>query len=209
MLVHPWDASLDDDEWRDWLRDGRDFGQLVSVGSGWPVVVPTHFVLDGDVVLVHLARPNPLWSSVEATGRVVLSVIDDYAYIPTWWRTGQAGGGTGGVPTSYYSAVQLRCTAELVDDPAEKAELLRRQLRHFQPEGRYDEPDVQGAHSRLLSGIRGARLSVVEVLAKFKFDDHKPEALRSSVTERLRHRGGPRDLSAASEQSRRLHRGRA
>ncbi len=32
MLIHPWDAALDDDEWRDWLADGRDFGQLVVNG---------------------------------------------------------------------------------------------------------------------------------------------------------------------------------
>lgn len=208
MLVHPWDAHLDNDEWRQWLGQGRDFGQLLSVGGDWPVVVPTHFVLDGDAVLVHLARPNPIWSSIETTGRAVLSVIDDYAYIPSYWRTGPEVAGSGGVPTSYYSALQLRCQVELVDDPAEKAELLRKQLRHFQPEGRYEEPELEGPHHRLLSGIRGARLSVIEVLAKFKFDDHKPEALRASINNRLRQRGGLRDRSAASEQLRRLDRKR-
>jgi transcriptional regulator len=206
MLVHPWDSALDKDEWWPWLNQGRDFGQLISVGTEWPVVVPTHFVVDGDEVLVHLARPNPIWSSIQATGRAVLSVVDDYAYIPTYWRTGPEVAETGGVPTSYYSAVQLRCRAELVDDPAGKAELLRKQLRHFQPEGRYEEPQVQGEHDRLLSGIRGVRLSIVEALAKFKFDDHKPEALRVSISERLRQRGGTRDLSASAEQSRRLER---
>lgn len=203
MLVHPWDACLDDGEWRRWLSEGRDFGQLIGVGGGWPVVVPTHFVWDGDSVLVHLSRPNPIWPSIETTGRAVLSVIDDYSYIPTHWRTPEPAG-DGGVPTSYYSAVQLRCRASLVDDPAEKAELLRKQLRHFQPEGRYEDPEVGGPHDRLLSGIRGVRLSVVEVLAKFKFDDHKPQALRESINERLRERGGERDLSASSEQLRRL-----
>jgi transcriptional regulator len=112
MLVHPWDAAVDEDEWRHWLGGGRDFGQLISVGNGWPVVVPTHFVVDDDLVLVHLARPNPIWDSIEATGRAVLSVLDDYAYIPTYWRVEPEGAETGRVPTSYYSAVQLRCEAE-------------------------------------------------------------------------------------------------
>ena len=208
MLVLPWDGPLPEDDWRQWLSQGRDFGQLISVGDQWPIVVPTHFVLDGDAVLVHLARPNLIWASIETTGLAVLSVMDDYAYIPTYWRTGPGDADTAGVPTSYYSAVQLKCRAELVDDPAAKAELLRKQLHHFQPEGRYEEPQVQGEHGRLLSGIRGVRLTVVEALASFKFDDHKPEALRVSISERLRQRGGSRDLSASAEQLRRLERKR-
>jgi hypothetical protein len=41
-------------------------------------------------------------------------------------------------------------------------------------------------------------------VVKFKYDDHKPEALRRSISERLQQRGGPRDLCASAEQSRRL-----
>jgi hypothetical protein len=29
MLVHPWDASVSDDEWREWLGTIAPFGQLV------------------------------------------------------------------------------------------------------------------------------------------------------------------------------------
>lgn len=62
VLIHPWDAPLDAAEWQAFLAEGHDFGQLIAAGRGRdvPVVVPTHFVLDGaDRVLVHLARPNP------------------------------------------------------------------------------------------------------------------------------------------------------
>jgi len=30
MLIHPWDAATDR-EWRDWLAEGRQFGQLIAV----------------------------------------------------------------------------------------------------------------------------------------------------------------------------------
>ena len=66
MLVHPWDAAVDDSEWRAWLLDGHDFGELIAPGRDrdLPVVVPTHFVYDGDhQVLLHLARPNPVWAA--------------------------------------------------------------------------------------------------------------------------------------------------
>jgi len=87
-------------------------------------VVPTHFVLDNDQqVLVHLARPNPVWSALQANPQVVLSIVDDYAYVPTTWRAPAGTSGEEGVPTSYYAAVQLQCHAEIVDDPDEKADL--------------------------------------------------------------------------------------
>ena len=213
MLIHPWDASLNDGEWRNWLADGHDFGQLVAVGEAWPVIVPTHFVVDGDAVLIHLARPNPIWRALEGTGSAVLSVADDYAFIPSYWRVDpssvDATHHPGGepvpepVPTSYYAALQLRCRAEIIDDPAEKAALLSRQLQHFQPEGGYTSPEVDGAHGRLLAGIRGLRLEIVDVLAKFKYDNHKPAGLQIAVNEQLRTRGSTGDVAASAQQERR------
>ncbi len=206
-MVHPWDAAISDDEWRTWLGDGRDFGQLVVTDPcGWPAVVPTHFAVDGHRLLVHLARPNPVWRLIEAHPKVVLAVVDDYAYIPSTWRTAPGAPARDGVPTSYYAAVQLRCQAEIVDDPAGKAELLRRQLRGLQPAQEHAPLDVEDSpYARLLPGIRGLRLHVVDVVAKFKFDDHKPSEHRLDVAERLQERDEGHDRGARAQQLRRLH----
>lgn len=206
MLVHPWDAAVDDDEWRQWLR-GRDFGQLVvNDPAGWPLVVPTHFVYDGaGEILVHLARPNPIWPLLDADPRATLAVLDGYAFVPTTWRAPDDGPVEHGVPTSYYASVQLACTATVIDDPAGKVDVLRRQLAHFQPSGDHGALSTDaGPYVRLLSGIRGLRLTVVGVTAKFKYDDHKPVALRERVAGQLARRGGPQDHIAAAEQRRRL-----
>jgi transcriptional regulator len=207
-MVHPWDAAVSENEWRAWLAAGRDFGQLVAADpDGWPEVVPTHFTVDDErTVLVHLARPNPVWRLIEAQPRVVLTVVDDYAYVPTAWRAAPGSPARDGVPTSYYAAVQLRCQAEIVDDPEEKADLLRRQLRSLQPEHEHapvsaDDPP----YARLLPGIRGLRLHVVDVLAKFKFDDHKSADHRLAVADRLQQRDQGRDRGARAQQLRRLH----
>lgn len=52
-----------------------------------PVVIPTHISVEdtpaGTVLLVHLARPNPVWRHIDADPHVVVTVVDDYAYIPT------------------------------------------------------------------------------------------------------------------------------
>ncbi|MBS2936973.1 FMN-binding negative transcriptional regulator [Nocardioides sp. J2M5] len=206
MLIHPWDATVNDDEWRSWLADGREFGQLIARGmEEWPVVVPTHFLLEGQRVVLHLARPNPVWKALEADPRAVLSIIDDYAYIPTTWRAPADTPPEQGVPTSYYGAVQLHCAATIIDDPAEKADVLRRQLAALQPAGDYAQVDVvDGPYSRMLSGIRALALDIVNVKAKFKVDDHKPAEHRLAVAARLQQRGQGRDLPARALQLRRL-----
>jgi transcriptional regulator len=213
VLIHPWDAALDDDEWRAWLADGHDFGQLAVNGLRGqpPTVIPTHFTVDdtpaGTQLLIHLARPNPVWADIDANPHVVVTVIDDYAYIPTTWRAKAGGPAEDGVPTSYYAAVQFRCVAEVVDDPAGKADLLTRQLAHFQPAGDHAEVTVDaGPYGRMLSGIRGLRLQVTGVDAKFKYDDHNPAAHRTEVASRLTGRSTGRDVGAADQQRRRLGR---
>ena len=79
MLVHPWDAPLDDSEWRGWLLR-HDFGQLIAPGAGrdLPIVVPTHFLYDGaTTVRLHLAKPNPVWAALAERPRAVVTVVDD------------------------------------------------------------------------------------------------------------------------------------
>ncbi|MGW7519525.1 FMN-binding negative transcriptional regulator [Streptomyces sp. NPDC054796] len=220
MLIHPWDAARDDAEWQRWLA-GHDFGQLaVNGGPGEPPLVqPLHFAYqstrsasDGAVqeggtlgsVLAHLARPNPLWPALDAAPEVLLSVVDDYVFVPGPWQAPEDTPPEHGVPTSFYAAVQLRCTAHIVDGPEEKAALLRAQMDHFQPEGG-SAPVTAGEapYGRLLSGIRGLRLEVTDVRAKFKYAGHRTDAVRQRIAEGLAARGGPRDASARDLQLRR------
>ncbi|MEZ0069747.1 transcriptional regulator [Streptacidiphilus sp. MAP12-20] len=205
MLIHPWDQA-DEAAWRAWLAP-RDFGTLAANGpdGGPPVLVPTHFAYDGeDEVILHLARPNPFWAAVEANPQVVLAVTDDYAFIPGTWRAAPDTAPEDGVPTSYYSSVQLLCTATVVDDPHEKAALMDRQYVRFQPESTH-RPIVPGEppFGRMLSSIRGLRLRIDEVRAKAKYDSHKDDELAARVRAGLGERGLPQDAAVAA----RLQRG--
>ncbi|WP_431950319.1 FMN-binding negative transcriptional regulator [Actinacidiphila sp. bgisy167] len=208
MLVHPWDAPADEAEWQDWLA-AHDFGQLAvnGLGDAPPFVQPLHFAYDAArrEAVTHLARPNPLWAAIEAHPRVTLSVVDDYTFIPGPWHAPEGTPPEHGTPTSYYAAVQLVCVAHLVDDPQEKAELLHRQLAHFQPRGDH-APVVPGEapFGRMLPGIRGLRLEVTDVRAKFKFGGNKPRETQWRVTGLLAERGGPGDDAARTQQLRRL-----
>lgn len=208
MLVHPWDAPTSDAEWRDWLASTDRFGVL-AVGNldpaKAPLVVPTHFTLTGDDVLLHLARPNPVWPHLEAAAEVRLALVGDYAYIPTYWRAKAGGPDEDGVPTSYYASVQLMCRPTVVDDPQQKADILAAQLKDMQPEGRHAAVTVDAPpYARMLPGIRGLRLAVLGVDAKLKYDDHNPADHRERVAAELDRRGRGLDAGAARQQRRRL-----
>ena len=208
MFIQPWDAAQDDSEWREWLKSTDRFGVLAVNNRDLaeaPFVLPTHFTLAGDVLLVHLARPNPVWPHLEAARQVRLTIIGDYAYIPTYWRAKAGGSDENGVPTSYYATVQFVCKPTVVDDPNDKAELLTAQLADFQPEGRHAEVAIDSPpYGRMLSGIRGIRMDVLRVEAKFKYDDHNPVDHRERVIGLLGQRAHGLDSAAALQQRRRL-----
>jgi transcriptional regulator len=208
MLVHPWDATLGEPEWEEWLASTDRFGVLAVNNldpTQAPVVVPTHFSAGKGELLVHLARPNPVWAHLEAACEVRLTVIGDYAYVPSYWRTKAEDDPRHGVPTSYYSAVQFLCRPVVVDDPDQKAGILTAQLGDFQPEGGHAAVSASDApYNRMLAGIRGLRLAVLRVDAKFKYDDQKPLEHRERIIDQLRERGRPVDRGAAAQQRRRV-----
>jgi transcriptional regulator len=208
VLIHPWDAAIDAEEWQEWLRTTDRFG-VIAVNNaepgGAPLLVPAHFTMAGDELLLHLARPNPIWRHLSPAGLVRVAVVGDYAYIPSYWRAKAGGPDEDGVPTSYYTSVQFVCRPTVVDDAEGKVEILRRQFADLQPEGGHAEVSVDAApYGRMLPGIRGLRLQVVDVEAKFKYDDHNPVDHRERVTASLESRGRGLDHGAATQQRRRL-----
>ncbi|HEX3900939.1 MAG TPA: FMN-binding negative transcriptional regulator [Mycobacterium sp.] len=201
MLIHPWDATSGDDEWRAFVV-AQSFGQLIAAGRDRevPVVVPTQFLLDGDEVLLHLARPNPIWHAIDENPVVLLSIAGDWAYIPAAWKAIGDEDPALGIPTTYYAAVQLRCEASIVDDPAAKLDILRSQLGVVEPHSGHADP---GVHERKLAGIRGLRLALTEVSGKFKYGGNVDEAHREAIAANLEQRGGAGDLTARAHLRRR------
>ncbi|HVV75077.1 MAG TPA: FMN-binding negative transcriptional regulator [Mycobacteriales bacterium] len=201
MLVHPWDATSGEEEWRAFVA-AQAFGQLIAAGRDRdvPVVVPTQYVLETDEVVLHLARPNPIWRAIEENPTVLLSVAGDWAFVPSAWKAIGDEDPAVGIPTTYYAAVQLRCEAAVVDDDEGKLAILRRQLAVFEPEIAHADPAV---HERKLPGIRGLRLTIREVAGKFKYGGNVDDAHRAAIAARLRARNGPGDAAARAHLERR------
>jgi transcriptional regulator len=195
VLIHSWDAATSEEEWRSWLA-GQRVGTLVVPTDDLPVVVPTHFAWTGEQVLLHLARPNPALAALEARPRAVFSITGDWAYVPSYAKAIEDEDPALGIPTSYYAAVNLACTAELLDGE-ELLAVLRTQLGRFEPGSGAADPSV---HLRRLPGIRGVRLSVESVQAKFKYGGNVDDAHRARVAE---HQPAQDQLRALGQLSRR------
>jgi transcriptional regulator len=169
------------------------------------VVVPTQFVLAGQTVWLHLVRANPVFGALAENPRVVMSVADDWVFIPSSWKAIADEDPGLGIPTTYYSAVQLVGTAHVHDErtaPGSVAEILRRQLAFFQPEVAVADP--LEVHAVKLFGILGIEIRLERVSAKFKYGGNVDRAHRQAVVERLELRGGPGDEAAAAHVRRRL-----
>ena len=202
MLIHPWDAGDSEQEWTDFVRS-QGFGHLVAAGRNRdvPVVVPTQFALvSTSSVVLHLARPNPIWEALAENPRVVLSVAGDWAYIPAAWKAIGEEDPRMGVPTTYYAAVQLIADAQVVADDEGKAEILRTQLGVTEPGSGVADPLE---HGRRLAGILGLRLTVTEVRAKFKYGGNVDDEHRAFVVSQLDSRSGPGDAAALRHLQRR------
>jgi transcriptional regulator len=201
MLVHPWDAGANDDEWRE-LVASQPFGLLIAPGRDrdFPAVTPAPVVVDGDVVRFHLARPNPVWRALEENDRAMIVVTADDAFVPSAWKAIDDEDPALGIPTWYYAAVEVTGRVTIHDEDAAIADLLRVQLAAYEPGSAAADPSV---HRRRLPGIRAATLSVVAVEAKFKFGGNVDDAHRRAVALRLDERDGRNDAAAAARVRRR------
>ena len=205
MLIKKVDAALSEDEWKTFLAS-RDFGELIAAGRGRdvPVVVPTHFIYDGDrTIRLHLAVPNPVWEALAENPLALVSVYGDYAYIPTQWNANPGAPVEYGIPTSYYAAVQATVRVRMVDDPDGIAEILTAQLAHFQPEGGHAAVTPRGEYGKQLGAIRGIVGTIEDVRAKFKYGGNKTVEHRLRIADALGARDRGNDRAARAQLLRR------
>jgi transcriptional regulator len=205
MLIRKHDAASSEDEWKTFLAS-RDFGELIASGRGRdvPVVVPTHFIYDGEhTIRLHLAVPNPAFEALAENPLALVSVYGDYTYIPTQWNANPGSDIDYGVPTSYYAAVQAIVRTRIVDDPGELSAILRAQLAHFQPEGGHAEVTPENDYGKQLGAIRGIVCEIEDVRAKFKYGGNKAVEHRLRIAEQLGARDRGYDAAARAHLLRR------
>ena len=204
MLIHGVDRGSES-EWRSFVA-AHPFGQLVAGGRNrdLPVVVPTQYVLQGNDVVLHLARANPVWALIDENPMVMVSVAGDWAYVPSSWKVIGDEDPRVGIPTTYYAGVQLIGVARVHDAAEDVSAVLRDQLASVQPDIEVVDPSEHGTKLR---AIRGLRIDVGEVRAKFKYGGNVDRKHRLAVAARLEARQAPGDAAARAHLIRRLEQG--
>jgi transcriptional regulator len=194
MMIRDVDRDDDPQRWRAFLT-AQGFGHFAAAGRDRdvPIIVPTQYVVQGDEIVLHLIASNPVFAALDENPRAVLSVAGDWAFVPGAWKAIGDEDPARGIPTTYYGAVQVTGTCAVDTDPDAIAAVLRTQLGALDPGGTYVDPTEHGAR---LEAIRGVRLAIEDVRAKYKYGGNVDRAHRDAVAAHLSERDGPGDRAA-------------
>lgn len=160
------------------LMRAHPFASLISTDdAGLPFVsqLPLSVEQGGDggiTIFGHCARPNPHWRYLQARPRAVVTYMGPHAYLsPTVYPD------LARVPTWNYLAVHCTVEATLVTDAAAKDVLLKTLIGEHEPAYAQQWRDLGEAYQqKMLTGIVGFALRVVELQCKVKLNQHRRES---------------------------------
>lgn len=160
------------------IRD-NSFGLLMSQVEGKPFATHLPFLLDGDVLVAHMARANPHWRGFADGGEVLCVFQGPHAYVsPSWYTVENT------VPTWNYAAVHVYGRPEIVDDAAAAYADQERLVALY--ESGFDAPWRLADRDRefidgMLRAIVNFRIPIDRIEGKFKLSQNRPEADRENV----------------------------
>lgn len=175
------------------LMQAHPFGLIVSVGpDGEPMANAIPLLLDpaaGEkgTLRGHLARANPHWQSLAATGKALVVFQGPYSYVtPSWYESKKEHGKV--VPTWNYVIVQARGAVKIHED----ADWLRAHvaaLSDTHEAGRAEPWAVADAPESFIAGqlkaIVGFEIEIGSLEGKWKVSQNRPVPDRAGVAEGL------------------------
>ena len=159
------------------LMRAHPFASLISVDDGGlPFIshLPLHLEERGDalVLLGHCAKGNPHWRYLQARAQAVVTFMGPHAYLspqvyPDLLR----------VPTWNYLAVHCTVQAVLIENPADKDQLLKKLIGDHEPAYAQQWRGLGDDYAqKMLSAIVGFELHVTQLQCKLKLNQHRPES---------------------------------
>jgi transcriptional regulator len=167
----------------------NNFGLLVNQVEGAPFATHLPFLIEGDVLVSHMASANPQWRSFAADREVLCIFQGPHAYIsPRWYESSNT------VPTWNYVAVHVHGVPEIIADPA--AALADQVLLVAAHESGFAEPwslaeRDPGMIDGLLRAIVNFRIPIGRIEGKFKLGQNKTAADRAGAIAALEESGDP------------------
>ena len=159
------------------LMRAHPLASLISTDDdGLPFVshLPLHLEQRGGAFVLHghCARPNPHWRYLQARPRAVVTFLGPHAYLSPKIYPDLAR-----VPSWTYLAVHCTVQARLVEDTEAKDALLKKLIGDHEPayaqQWRAMDPELA---RKLLAGIVGFELEVLDLQCKLKLNQHRPES---------------------------------
>jgi transcriptional regulator len=153
------------------------FASLISVDdTGLPFVthLPLHVEEQGDklVLFGHCAKPNTHWKYLKERPQAVVTFLGPNAYLSPQIYPDLAR-----VPSWNYVAVHCTVHATLIEDPLAKDRLLKKLISDHEPAYKQQWLDlgIEFQH-KMLQGIVGFELQVLDLQCKIKINQHRPES---------------------------------
>jgi transcriptional regulator len=157
------------------------FASLISVDdAGLPFVthLPLHLeertVEQGDKLFLfgHCAKPNAHWRYLKERPQAVVTFLGPNAYLSPQIYPDLAR-----VPSWNYIAVHCTVQATLIEEPEAKDKLLKKLIGDHEPAYKQQWIDlgIEFQH-KMLAGIVGFELQVLDLQCKIKINQHRPES---------------------------------
>ena len=178
------------------LMRQHPFAQLISTDDeGMPFVtpLPLHLVEEagGQVLLGHVARPNPHAALLRARPQALVVFSGPHAYM-----TPRVYPDLARVPTWNYLIVQARVQVRFIESFEDKDRLLKHLIHdHDQAYAAQWRGLPEDFQHKLMAGIHAFELRVTSLQCKVKLNQHRPEshaAMRNAYE-----RGDPQEQALA------------
>ena len=159
------------------LMRSHPFASLISTNEeGLPYVthLPLHLEERGEqlVLLGHVAKPNQHWRYLQARPTAVVTFLGPHSYLSPRVYPDVAR-----VPSWNYLAVHCTVQATLIEDPEGKDALLKTLIGDHEPSYAAQWRGLPREFQlKMLAGIVGFELKVIDFQCKLKLNQHRPEA---------------------------------
>jgi transcriptional regulator len=126
----------------------------------------------GLTLLGHCAKPNPHWKYLKDRPQAVVTFLGPNAYLSP-----QVYPDLARVPSWNYLAVHCTVQATLIEEPEAKEQLLKKLIGDHEPayKQQWVNLGTEFQH-KMLAGIVGFELQVVDLQCKIKINQHRPES---------------------------------
>lgn len=182
------------------LMQRFSFATLVSVHEGKPFATHLPFVVypERNLLVSHLARANPQWTSFAQNEEVLVIFQGDHSYIsPTWYEKHPS------VPTWNYMTVHAYGKVKIVEEPAAVKTLLQDLVLQYEQQWKMENLPESYLNG-MMKGIVAFQIEITRLEGKFKLSQNRSLADQQRVVAALRQSPNPSDQAVAAQMQQNL-----